>query len=81
MTAIACSMSLRARKGLPWFDYYDDSGTAIGGSKILEKLKSVATLGKEKGDVPLLENESVDPDNIVQLRKGLQPGQVREGEF
>ena len=43
--------------------------------------KSVATLGKEKGDVPLPENESTSTENIIKLRKGLRPGQVREGKF
>ncbi len=41
---------------------------AIAGTKALKDLKSVAEIGKEKGDVPLPENESVDPDNIIQLR-------------
>lgn len=67
--------------GLPWFEYYDDSATAIAGAKSLKGLKSVAQLGKEKGDVPLPENESIEPDNVAQLRKGLSPGQVREGTF
>ena len=67
--------------GLPWFEYYDDTSSAVPGSKVLAKLKSVATLGKEKGDVPLPENQSVSPDKIVQLRKGLKKGQVREGEL
>jgi hypothetical protein len=70
-----------SRRGLPWFDYYDDGATAIKGTKILEKLKSVATLGKEKGDVPLPENESTPADKVITLRKGLRPGQVREGRF
>jgi hypothetical protein len=47
----------------------------------LNGLKSVVEMGKEKGDNPLPENESVDPDNIVKLRKGLKKGQVREGAF
>ena len=38
-------------------------------------------MGKEKGDNPLPENESVDPGKIVELRRGLKRGQVREGEF
>jgi len=38
-------------------------------------------MGKEQGDNPLPENQSVDPDNIVKLRKGLKKEQVREGQF
>ncbi|MEQ8784853.1 MAG: hypothetical protein RIC55_01080 [Pirellulaceae bacterium] len=57
------------------------SAAAAEESSILEKLKSVATLGKEKHDVPLPENESVDPERIVQLRRHLKPGEVREGAF
>jgi len=70
-----------AAAGLPWFDYYDADRKALGGSGILAKLKSVAKLGKEKGDVPLPENESVVVRRVVRLRKGLEPGQVREGSL
>ena len=70
-----------ARAGLPWFDYYDDSGKAVKGSSILSKLKSVVTMGKEKGDNPLPENESVDPEKIITIKAKLKKGQVREGEF
>ena len=69
------------RHGLPWFDYYDDGAKAVTGSKLLKGLKSVVQLGKEKGDVPLPENESTPADKIVEIRKGLKPGQVREGKF
>lgn len=67
--------------GLPWFDYYDDSLAAVGGAKKLADLKSVAGMGKEKGDVPLPENESVTPEKVIILRKGLGRDQVREGRF
>jgi hypothetical protein len=67
--------------GIPWFEYYSDGAKAVGGSKILEKLKSVTQMGKQKGDVPLPDNESVEPYRIVELRKGLKKGQVREGVF
>jgi hypothetical protein len=70
-----------AQAGLPWFEYYDDRLGAVSGSSILEKLKSVAGMGKQKGDVPLPENEPVDATPIVTLRKGLAQGQVREGTF
>lgn len=69
------------RAGLPWFDYLDENASALGGSKILAGLKSVFTMGKEKGDVPLPENQTVKPAPIRNLRKGLKEEQVREGVF
>lgn len=64
--------------GLPWFDWYDDAATAIDATEALRGLKSVAGLGAEKGDVPLPENEAVDPTNVVKL-KGSRTGDcVRE---
>ena len=70
-----------SRRGLPWFEYYDDKGAAVQGSGILDRLKSVVQLGKEKGDVPLPENESTATDKIITIRKGLARHQVREGRF
>jgi len=67
--------------GIPWFDYYSEGSTAVEGSKVLAGLKSVFHLGQEKGDVPLPDNESVTVDKIVELRKGLKRGEVREGKF
>jgi len=67
--------------GLPWFQYYDDSAAALDGASILQKLKSVMHLAKEKRDVPLPENEPVVVDEIVRLRKELSKDQVREGEW
>ena len=70
-----------AKSGLPWFAYYDDNAKAVDGSAKLAKLKSVAEISNEKGDVALPENESVTPDNLVVYRKGLGREQVREGSF
>jgi len=70
-----------SRRGLPWFDYYDDRGAAVQGSGVLARLKSVVQLGKEKGDVPLPENEWTPTDKIITIRKGLARHQVREGRF
>jgi hypothetical protein len=69
------------RAGLPWFDLYDERQTALGGSGILAGLKSVLQLGREKGEVPLPENTSTDPAQIIHLRQGLRENQVREGAF
>jgi hypothetical protein len=64
------------RAGLPWFDWYDDSHQALNGRDKLAGLKSVVQLGKEKGDVPLPENASVNPTHVVALKQN--PDQVRE---
>lgn len=69
------------KAGLPWFDYYAEGLSAVPGSSILETIKSIARLGKEKGDVPLPENESVHALPVIELRQGLKQGQVREGRF
>jgi hypothetical protein len=69
------------KAGVPWFDYYAEGESAVEGSGILGKLKSVIQMGKEKQDVPVPENESITPDTVVELRKGLAKGQVREGRF
>ena len=66
---------------LPWFDYYDDKAKALEGSKTLAGLKSVAEMGKSKGDVPLPENESVTAEKVILLRKKLGKDEVREGRF
>jgi hypothetical protein len=65
------------RADLPWFKWYGEGRTAFTGGGRLKGLKSVFTLGKEKGDVPLPENTSVEPGHVVPLGKGV----VREGSF
>ena len=64
---------------LPWFKYYSDNSSALKGSSRLSKLKSIFAIGKHKGYAPIPENESFHVENIIELRKGLREGQVREG--
>lgn len=66
---------------LPWFEYYADGLAAVEGAGILRRLKSVMGLGAEKRGAPLPENEPVEATPVVELRKGLKRGQVREGRF
>jgi hypothetical protein len=70
-----------ARAGLPWFEYYAADQRALEGGERIGGVKSVAQLGKEKGEVPLPENVSVEVGNVVRLRPGLRKDQVREGAF
>jgi hypothetical protein len=70
-----------ARHRLPWFDYYGGDAKALGGGSAFSGLKSVFKLGKEKGENPLPENDSVEAKPVVKLGKKVIPGQVREGRF
>lgn len=47
-----------SKAGLPWFDYYAPGNEAIGGSKILQKLKSVVGMSADLGETVLPENET-----------------------
>jgi hypothetical protein len=69
------------RAGLPWFEYYAEGRPVVSGTPALAGMKGVAAIGAEKGERPLPENTSVTPDNVVVLRSGLRPGEVREGSF
>ncbi len=67
--------------GLPWFDYYDDNAKALKGAKKLGAMKSVTEMGRDKGDFPLPDNESVTLEEIQVIRKNFKKDQVREGVF
>jgi hypothetical protein len=67
--------------GLPWFDYYAEDAEALAGAEKLAGLDSVAKMGDKKRQTPLPDNTSITPEKIIQLRKGMAPGQVREGRF
>jgi hypothetical protein len=69
------------RAGLPWFEYYAADTTALSGSAKLDRVKSVAQLGQERGEKPLPENTPVDPARVIELRAGPGKHQVREGSF
>ena len=69
------------RAGLPWFDYYADKLPVLAGGSRLGGLRSVKQMGEDKHDMPLPENESVDPALVVKLRAGLRKDEVREGRF
>jgi len=63
--------------GLPWFEYYGGDAAALEGAEKFRKLSSVATMGKQKGEIPLPENESVAPKRTIPLGKR-RSGRVRE---
>ncbi|MBX9668983.1 MAG: hypothetical protein K2X93_15265 [Candidatus Obscuribacterales bacterium] len=71
-----------SRAGLPWFDYYDDSLSAIKSQEPLENLVSVDKMMQKTFGQALSGNKSCDPEVVVTYRT--QQGkkdQVREGNF
>lgn len=64
--------------GLPWFEYYADI-PALGGSKALAGLDSVAAAGVKKGEVPLPENDPVIPKTVIKIVA--VPGAVSDGTW
>ena len=80
-----------AQMALAWNLYHPQvTSVLIGVSNIeqieqnveaLKNLKSVMKMGKEKSDVPLPENETVTPKDVVRLRNKLKKNQVREGKW
>ena len=66
-------------EGLPWFDYYDETKTALNGATKLAGLDSVAAKGVKKGESPLQDNDAVSPTNVIDI--GKKDNTVREGEF
>jgi hypothetical protein len=69
------------RAGLPWFEYYGADHTALVGGDPLKHVRSVSQIGKAKGDVPLPENESLDPGHVVGLHAPRRGDEVRSGTF
>jgi len=67
-----------ARAGVPWFDYYRDDLSTLSGSKTLDKLKTVFSVGQLKGEKPLPDNSSISPKVIVQYGNTRRPDEVRE---
>jgi len=53
----------------------------LEGSGVLGKLKSVARLGREKDEEAITASDPIVVDRVVQLRRGLRRGEVREGGF
>jgi hypothetical protein len=66
------------RAGIPWFDYYRDDLSALAGSTVVDKVKSVFALGQTKGEKPLPDNSSIAPEVIVQYGNARRPDEVRE---
>ena len=63
---------------LPWFDYYRDDLVALAGAPVLDAIKSVAHLGKLKGEKPIADNQLLHPQAIVQYGNKRRPAEVRE---
>lgn len=68
-----------AKAGLPWFEYYADSGAALEGAKRLAQLDSVAAKGVKLGPRPLPGNEAIKPTRVIPL--GPMADVVQDGDW
>jgi hypothetical protein len=65
--------------GYPWFKLYDEDEPDVGGSPILNKVKSIAQMDASHGFVGVEDNSSVDvPDAQV---RGIPKNEVPEGDW
>jgi hypothetical protein len=69
------------RAGMPWFEYYGADRAALAGGDALKQIRSVSQLGTSKGDVPLPENEPLEPGHVVGLHAPRRGDEVRSGTF
>jgi hypothetical protein len=67
-----------AKARIPWFDYYRDDLATLPGSTVLDNVKSVVALGQTKGEKPLPDNSSTQPELIVQYGNVRRSDEVRE---
>ncbi len=72
------SAQLYTEHGLPWFDYYRDDLSAVGGSKRLAALKTIDDLYSDIEAPALPDNESIAPKKIIQYGHRRRPQEVME---
>ena len=58
-----------ANAGFPWFDYYTELDP-VDATDTLKSVSSVASLGAQKGEEPVPENQTISVDNVVPLGSG-----------
>ncbi len=64
--------------GLPWFDYYREDLQVVPGSSTLKKPKTVDEVTKEKDEDCLGDNDTVQPNLVIQYGRERRPDEVRE---
>ena len=58
-----------ANAGFPWFDYYTELDP-VDATDTLKSVSSVASLGAQKGEEPVPENQTISVGNVVPLGSG-----------
>ena len=67
-----------AKRIFPGSTIIATTSPSLKGLKILDGVKSVATLGKMKGVVRLPDNSTIAPQLIIQYGNARRPDEVRE---
>ncbi|MEM9075173.1 MAG: hypothetical protein AAGE52_42135 [Myxococcota bacterium] len=67
-----------ARHGFPWFELYDEKAATLPGSKVLKKVKSVATKDQTVFGTALQDESPVSVPTTITLK---HPNGVRDGDW
>jgi hypothetical protein len=70
-----------ARRGLPWFELYDECAPSLPAGDTLSKLASVKELDEQRSSLPLQDDEPVHVGPVKKLWHKLTSGGVRDGEW
>jgi hypothetical protein len=70
-----------AKRGLPWFDLYDEEKGTLASSDTLQKVKTVKEMDKDKGFDPQQDDSSVDvPDSVIK-KLGQTFKRIKDGKW
>ena len=67
-------------QGMPWFDYYSENNTAVSGSGVLNKLKSISSFAKSKNKA-IWDNDSVNIGEVKVIDGNSKSNIVTEKKF
>jgi hypothetical protein len=70
-----------AKRGLPWFDLYDEEKGTLASSDTLQKVKTVKEMDEDQGFDPQQDDSSVDvPDSFIK-KLGQTFKRIKEGKW
>ena len=70
-----------ARRGLPWFELYDECRASLPAESALSTVKSVKAVDEQRSTAPLQDDDPVRVGPVTKLWRKLTAGGVRDGDW